>query len=261
MKIIRNRIDRLMRSQPFGTGERDDRDVYNDARGLAAIEHCTVVVSDLRSNSSRIFHGRFSERLGLSEQSFEPSIWESEIIGKMDGSEQKEKYLSELRFFHFLRRIPPRQRPDYALATHLRFRAGAGYAGAGSTETGSAETDAVIDVLHRMFYRYDERAEVIRYAVCTYGPLAFAMPAKSMAVNSVSGEVVELSSAGDNAILSKREKQILTLVGTGLTSREIADRLFISKHTVSRHRQGILSKLKAKNSAEALRTARMLQLI
>lgn len=251
MKIIKEKIDRLMRSQSFGHGEGEDQVVYTDARGIAAIENCTVVVSDLQSNSSRIFHGRFSERLGLSDHSFEHSIWEDEIIGKMEQSEQEEKYLSELRFFHFLRRIPARHRRDYCLATHLRFRAGAGPTG----------NDAVLDVLHRMFYRYDESAEIIRYAVCTYGPLIFPMPAKSVVVNAVSGEIFELSSAGDNAMLSKREKQILALIGTGLTSQEIADRLFISKHTVSRHRQGILSKLKAKNSAEALRTAKMLQLI
>lgn len=279
MKRIRKEIDRLMRSQSFGRSGQEDNDVYRCAEGIAAIENCTAVVSDLKSNTSRIFHGRFSERLGLSAGSLEHSIWEREIIEKMDESEQREKYLSELRFFHFLRRIPSRRRRDYYLATALRFRSGTepgsglerdpeSGAGAGprrepKANPGAGRTDADpgIEVLHRMFYRYGEDAEIIRYALCIYGPLTFSLPAKSVAVNSVSGELFTLSPAEDHSILSPREKQVLTLIETGLTSQEIAGKLFISKHTVSRHRQEILAKLKAKNSAEALRTAKMLKLI
>ncbi len=261
MKTIRKEIDRLMRSQSFGRGGQEDNAVYLCAEGIAAIENCTVVVSDLKSNTSRIFHGRFSERLGLSAGSIEHSIWEKEIIEKMEESEQREKYLSELRFFHFLRRIPPQHRRDYYLATNLRFSPAADPAEAGPARSGPTENGTAVEVLHRMFYRYDEEAEIIRHAVCIYGPLTFALPAKSVAVNSVSGELFALSSAEDHSILSPREKQVLSLIGTGLTSQGIADKLFISKHTVSRHRQEILAKLKARNSAEALRTAKMLKLI
>ena len=72
---------------------------------------------------------------------------------------------------------------------------------------------------------------------------------------------MELSSASDKSILSKREKQVLSLIETGVTSQEIADRLCISKHTVSRHRQEILAKLQAKNSTAAIRIAKQLNLL
>ncbi len=43
--------------------------------------------------------------------------------------------------------------------------------------------------------------------------------------------------------LSEREKEILKQVALGLTNAEIADKLFISQHTVITHRKNITSKL------------------
>jgi DNA-binding CsgD family transcriptional regulator len=49
--------------------------------------------------------------------------------------------------------------------------------------------------------------------------------------------------------LSGREKDVLKLVALGLTNREIADRLYISAHTVITHRKHISSKLGIKTIA------------
>ena len=46
-----------------------------------------------------------------------------------------------------------------------------------------------------------------------------------------------------SSILSDREKEVLKQVAMGYTNQEIADRLFISKHTVISHRKNITSKL------------------
>ncbi len=42
-------------------------------------------------------------------------------IVKDVGQEQEEKYLAELRFYNFLRRMPRRKRSDYYLVTLLKF--------------------------------------------------------------------------------------------------------------------------------------------
>jgi two-component system response regulator NreC len=55
--------------------------------------------------------------------------------------------------------------------------------------------------------------------------------------------------------LSDREREILTLVAEGLTSREIAARLIISPKTVDRHRENIMAKLNLHTRAELVRYA------
>ena len=56
-------------------------------------------------------------------------------------------------------------------------------------------------------------------------------------------------------LISPREKEVVTLVAEGLTTKEIAEKLFLSKHTIESHRQNILLKLDIKNSAELVRYA------
>jgi DNA-binding NarL/FixJ family response regulator len=53
--------------------------------------------------------------------------------------------------------------------------------------------------------------------------------------------------------LSRREKEVLTLIVDEFTTQEIADKLFISFGTVETHRRNILSKLGARNTAGLVR--------
>ena len=55
--------------------------------------------------------------------------------------------------------------------------------------------------------------------------------------------------------LSRREQEILQLVADGLTTQQIAEQLFTSKRTVETHRQNILEKTGAKNTAALIRYA------
>jgi two-component system response regulator NreC len=50
-----------------------------------------------------------------------------------------------------------------------------------------------------------------------------------------------------NPALTEREKTIVRLVSMGLTNKQIADRLFLSAHTVITHRKNINSKLGIKS--------------
>lgn len=58
---------------------------------------------------------------------------------------------------------------------------------------------------------------------------------------------------GNDVPLSKREKEIVKLIGEGKTSQEIADSLFIEKSTVDTHRKNILKKLSLQGKSELLR--------
>ena len=63
------------------------------------------------------------------------------------------------------------------------------------------------------------------------------------------------STLQENHSLSKRENEILKLIGEGKTSLEIADILFISKNTVDTHRKNILHKLGIQGKTDLLRFA------
>jgi DNA-binding CsgD family transcriptional regulator len=62
-------------------------------------------------------------------------------------------------------------------------------------------------------------------------------------------------------VLSTREIEILGWVSKGFASKEIAEKLFISVNTVNNHRQKILEKTQASNTAEAISFARNLGII
>ena len=49
--------------------------------------------------------------------------------------------------------------------------------------------------------------------------------------------------------LSKREKEVISLIAQEFTTQEIADRLFLSKHTIESYRKNLMLKLQVKNLA------------
>ncbi|MAP93803.1 MAG: DNA-binding response regulator [Ponticaulis sp.] len=55
--------------------------------------------------------------------------------------------------------------------------------------------------------------------------------------------------------LSLREREVLSLIVTGNQNEEIAERLFISKRTVEKHRASLMSKLNVKTVAELMAEA------
>lgn len=61
--------------------------------------------------------------------------------------------------------------------------------------------------------------------------------------------------------LSRREKEIISLISRGLSSYEISDTLFISIHTVNNHRKNILSKLEIHSIAQLIKFAEAFDLV
>lgn len=240
------KLNQLLKSQSFNGGTIDVSQLLDYAKNISQIENVTVVVSDMRCGVSRIFPGKFGIVLGVSNYVEENSIWEKAILNLMTEKQREEKYLAELRFFNFLRHVPRHARPDYYLVSKLRM---------------TAATGDTIDVIHRMYYIYADDSETVTHALCLYGRPTFDFIGKNRIVNSFTGVSEELTASGDSSILSRREKQVLTLIDSGKRSYEIADILSISKNTVSRHRQQILAKLQVKNSMEACRIAKTMKII
>lgn len=53
-------------------------------------------------------------------------------------------------------------------------------------------------------------------------------------------------------MMTPKEKEILELIATGLSSKQIADRLQISFYTVQTHRKNMLAKMGVKNTPELI---------
>lgn len=242
----RKTLDKLLRTENQCGECVPLSDILDHARFLSRIENVLVVVSDITGGKSHIVAGGFARNLDIGDYQQENSIWENRILSLMSADEQEEKYIAELRFFHYLRHLPNSKKSDYYLISRLRFRFVDG---------------KIHDVLHRMYYIYDDSGDNVRYAICTYGPLSFDFKGKSFVVNSVTGLTEELTASGNSTILSRRECQVLMMIDSGMKSAEIARQLNISIHTVSRHRQEIIGKLQVKNTHEACRIAKSLGML
>jgi DNA-binding NarL/FixJ family response regulator len=62
-------------------------------------------------------------------------------------------------------------------------------------------------------------------------------------------------------LLSEREREVLDLIAAGSTNREIAQRLYLSPHTVKEHTSALYRKLGARNRAEAVQRAQRIGLL
>lgn len=242
----RKTLDRLLRADNKADGGIPMTDILGSMRLWARVENALIVVSDMIEGKSHIIAGGFARNLNIEDYRQENSIWENKILALMSPKEQEEKYIAELRFFHYLRHLPKSQKTDYYLMSKLRFR---------------FKDGDIHDVLHRMYYMFDDDGDNLRFAICIYGPLPFDFKGKSFAVNSVTGLKEELTASGNDSILSRRERQILDMIDTGMKSAEIAAQLNISIHTVSRHRQEIIAKLLVRNTHEACRLAKSMGLL
>lgn len=61
--------------------------------------------------------------------------------------------------------------------------------------------------------------------------------------------------------LSKREVEVLTLMGDGLSNQEIADQLFVSLNTIKTHGSRLFEKLEVKRRTQAIEVAKRMSLI
>ena len=60
--------------------------------------------------------------------------------------------------------------------------------------------------------------------------------------------------------LTKREAETALLVAQGLTNEEIAERMFVSRHTVRHHIESIMSKLELTGKGRGAVAARLMNL-
>lgn len=212
------------------------------AASVAAVTEGIAVLSDFCSNICHTYAGRFGQKVfALAAYSLdESSPFEDEIFNRIVNDDLLERHILELRFFSFLRTLPLARRSDYRMSCLIRFVLPDG---------------STIPVLHNSRYLQWHENGAMWLGLCTYIPLPVGgMTDVNGIIDSTTGCIVDEKqyTQNDDRVLSKRQTEILAFLAKGYASKQIADKLNISVHTVNRHRQDILSALKVINTASAV---------
>lgn len=64
------------------------------------------------------------------------------------------------------------------------------------------------------------------------------------------GQLPIAEEAPEPLALSSRERQIVGLLAEGMTTKDIADRLGVSEHTIRKHRENMMRKIAAKSTSQ-----------
>lgn len=254
MDVVATLNEKLL-NRPFA--ERQDESLLLEeykhvAHRYSKLENAIAVLSDLKSDKSFIYFGGLAEKLGIAQKDSTKeisSIWEEDIFDKIYPDDLVKKHVLELQFFHFLKTVSIKERADYYVSSNMRM---------------CDRSGKYVMIHHRMFYICNCPEDNLWLALCLYNYAYRELSAESpygVIVNSSTGDIVKANKQGCGNMLSKREREILALIEKGKMSKEIANLLSISKNTVDRHRQNILEKLRVKNSFEACRVAKLMNLL
>jgi DNA-binding NarL/FixJ family response regulator len=89
----------------------------------------------------------------------------------------------------------------------------------------------------------------------------FSRQAQDVIFKKYSQNVSRKKQQEDTVKLTKRELEIIRLISEGLTSQQMADKLFISHRTVETHRANLMKKIGVKNAVELVKKAQQLNLL
>jgi DNA-binding CsgD family transcriptional regulator len=120
-----------------------------------------------------------------------------------------------------------------------------------------------IRILHQMLTIIPDEEGVYVHAFCVHTDITYLKPTGTPLLSFIGleGEPSYIDVGGKikfdvtKESLGKREKEILMLLADGYSSVKIAEKLFISKHTVDTHRRNILKKTGNSSTTELVAKA------
>ncbi len=155
----------------------------------------------------------------------------------------------QIRHAKFIYSLPPAERNDYRTIYQMRMR------GASGRYINIVSRQQVIETDRR------GRAWIVMGIMELAPDQTNTDLVRCSVLNLRTGQFFNPYAFSQESTLTDRELEVLSLIGQGLLSKEIAGKLGVSKHTVDNHRKNILSKLEAGNAIEAINTARAAGLI
>ncbi|WP_300804490.1 helix-turn-helix transcriptional regulator [uncultured Akkermansia sp.] len=220
------------------------------AYGYAQITEGVAVISDFHKNVSYIYSGKFGQFFNLPNYFVnDNSAFEDVIFNRIFKEDLLKRHVFELYFFNFLKNVLPEKKCEYQASCLIRLL---------------NKNNKVLQIIHNMRYLNCLSNGSVWCGVCTYAPSTqIHEKSEGCIVNISTGETVrkEQYMECSSKLLSKRQTEILALLAKGFGSKQIADKLNISLHTVNRHRQDILSILRVTNTVAAVGIGLRMRLI
>lgn len=223
----------------------------SDAMNFVRTTNGISVLSDFSRNCCHTYSGTFGQNVfALPEYLLDRSTpFEDCLFNCIRKDDMLERHILELRFFRFLKTIPLPERMNYQMSCIIHLVRPDG---------------SELPILHSSRYIQWQPNGAVWLGLCTYLPLPI-VPAMGEGgiIDLQTGSIVKEENyvRNDCKILSRRQAEILALLAKGNGSKQIAEKLSISIHTVNRHRQDILTALNVSNSASAVEIGLRLRLI
>lgn len=228
-----------------------DYDFWDQKRSLiqqmAGISHSCLFTVDVFRKSYDFASLSFSDLFGYKTDWLNAIGNRENFLEEMTHPDDREKLMDmQINHAHFIYGLDPRCRNDYSTIYTFRLR--------------HAQYHYLNVISRQKVIQSDAhgKAWIILGEVNILPDQSPARGVWGMTVNLKTGRMRNIQPPAINESgLSERELEVLRLILAGRFSKEIADRLYISIHTVNNHRKNILRKLQAANSAEAINIARM----
>lgn len=158
---------------------------------------------------------------------------------------------TQSKLFEFIQTLPVDQRKDYKHIYECRVK--------------NADGDYIPVIFQQQILELDNNGNPwLLFGILDLSPDTSPFEQIKLRVfNYKTGEIVPMNFVDreSDIKLSEREKEILKMASRGMLSKEISDKLFLSIHTVNRHRQNIMRKMNSNNLLEAIDYARKLGLL
>ena len=257
MDVLREELNQIYSSQHLENEFLDADEIERCktmAADMAAITNACCVITDAARDFCYLFSGELATLLGITDEQCLyreiSSSDEDEIYNRLHPEDLVEKRMLEYEYFKYVDSLPPEDKVRFKATCQIRVK----------------DKDGKYLILNNSTQIIQPSPlGKIWLILCCYDLSSCQESAGGINAhikNNHSGEIISLSfSDRKNHILTEREKEILLLIKDGKPSKQIADMLGISIHTVNRHRQNILERLSVGNSLEAIMAATSMGLL
>ncbi len=192
----------------------------------------------------------FTDLFGIAPEKLQNISEQGDVIEELIHPDDRPKIIDlQIRHSKFIYSLLPEERNDYRTIYQMRMRS------AGGRYINVVSRQQVIEITT------DGKAWIVMGMIELAPDQTPTDRVKCSVLNLRTGQFFNPYADSQDLTLTERELEILSLIGQGFLSKEIAEKLGISKHTIDNHRKNILTKLGVDNAIEAINRARSAGLI